>query len=58
MIFAIFLKWSFENHIKGKSVKIQESTSVIIFVILPNKWQFRLENKNFKFLGIQPIYDD
>ena len=35
--------------------KNQEFILVIIFVIFPQKWQFRL--KNSKFLGIQPRYN-
>ena len=42
-IMAIFMK-NLENQIKGEFVKIQELAVVIIFVIFPQKCQFRLEN--------------
>ena len=47
---AIFVKNS-ENHIiyhiKGEFVKIREFILVIIYVILPQKWLFGLENEKF-----------
>ena len=62
MIFAISLKMviskmvtfikNFENHIQGEFVKILKCTLVIIFVIFPQKWQFRLKNLVLKFLGL------
>ena len=36
----------------GEIVKIQEFNLVIIFVIFPQKWQFRLKNENFEMSGI------
>ena len=47
LIMAIFSK-KFENHIYGELVKIWECTLVIIFLIFPQKWQFRLENESFE----------
>ena len=37
-----------ENYIQGLFVKIQEFTLVIVFMIFPQKLQFRLKNENFE----------
>ena len=38
----------------GVIVKIEESTLVIIFVIFPQKWQFRLKNESFEISRNSP----
>ena len=58
MIFANFLKMAipimvifskiFENRMKGGLVKVEEFTLVMIYVIFPQKWQFRLKNESFE----------
>ena len=47
LMMTIFMKNS-KNHIKGEFVKIQKFILVIILVIFPQKWQFRLKNENFE----------
>ena len=41
---------------KGEFVKIQKFALVIIFVIFPQKWQFRLENENFLESTLGKVY--
>ena len=42
------LRKKHKNHIKSESIKIQESNLVIILIIFPQKWQFRLKDENFE----------
>ena len=44
---AIHVK-NLKNHIYDEVVKIREFNLIKIFVIFPQKWQFRLENENFE----------
>jgi len=47
--FIGFFQFTNANAVKSrKIVKIREFTLVIIFVIFPQKWQFRLKNENFE----------
>ena len=41
---AIYVK----NYIQGEFIEIREFNLVIIFMIFPEKWKFRLKNKNVK----------
>ena len=43
-----------KNHIKGEFMKIWECTLVIIFLIFPLKWRFRLKNKSFEISRNSP----
>ena len=54
---AIFVK-NLKIHIKGEFVKIQELTLIIIFVIFPQKWQFRLEMESFEISRNSAFSDD
>ena len=42
-----FFSKIFENHILDEFVKIWEFTLVMIFVIYPQKREFRLKNESF-----------
>ena len=53
-IFRKLPKFIFRNSSKSEFVDIREFDLVIISLIFPQKWQFRLEIDSLKFLGIQP----
>ena len=44
---AIYVE-NLKIHIKGEFVEIRKLILVIIFVIFPQKCQFKLKNENFK----------
>ena len=44
---AIYVE-NLKIHIKGEFVEIRKLIQVIIFVIFPQKCQFKLKNENFK----------
>ena len=44
-IIAIYVA-KLQNHLYGEFVKIRKLTLIIIFVIFPQKRQFRLKNEN------------
>ena len=54
-IMGIFIK-NFKNNIMGEFVKIQQFTLVIIFVIFPQKCQFRLKIKGFEISPNSALY--
>ena len=58
--FIWFTKFCKEINLQGEFVKIREFFLMFFLTldVFPQKWQFRLENKILKFLGIQPSYGE